>query len=90
MKDLDRRLAALGHTEIDHDLSALESAVWASVDARGLRPMPNRMAIALCAGIAMLSSGLGAATAAAAANMPLQSTLFTIHPATAPSTILGE
>ena len=71
MKDLDRRLAALGHVEIDRDLSRLERDVWAKIDTRaGLRPMPRRLAAALCCAIAALASGAGAGAAAASAGAP--------------------
>jgi len=88
VKDLDRHLANLGHLEVEHDLGGLESAVWAEIDARVLRPMPSRIAIALCALAALTASGVGAATAAATAQTSPQS-VFAIHPPTAPSTILG-
>jgi len=92
VKELDKRLAALGRTEIDHDLRALEGAVWAKVDADGarLRPMPVRMAAALCAVVAILASGTGAATAAAAARASQEATVFPIHAPMAPSTIFSD
>lgn len=90
MKDLDRRLASLGWTEIDHDLSALENAVWSRVDARaGLQPLSNRVAVAMCATVAMLASGAGAAAAAAARTAP-EAAIFAIHAPLAPSTVLSD
>ena len=92
MQELDKRLAALGRTEIDHALNALEGAVWAKVDADSgrLRPMPTRMAAALCAVVAILASGTGAATAAAAARAAQEATAFPIRAPLALSTILGD
>lgn len=92
MQELDKRLAALGRTEIDHDLNALEGAVWAKVDtdAGRLRPMPTRMAAVLCAVVAILASGTGAATAAAVARASQEATAFPIHAPMALSTILGD
>jgi hypothetical protein len=90
VKDLDHRLAALGWTEIDHDLSALESAVWSRVEAReGLQPLSNRVAVAMCATVAMLASGAGAAAAAAARTAP-EAEIFAIHAPLAPSTVLSD
>lgn len=69
MKDLDRRLAALGRVDMDHDLSGLEREVWARIDARAvLRPMPRRLAAALCLVLAAMTSmaGLGVAAASTA------------------------
>jgi hypothetical protein len=88
VKDLDRRLAALGDLGSRPDLSGLESAVWTDVDARALRPMPGRVALTLSVVAALAASGAGAAAAAATARESPQS-VFAIHPATAPSTILG-
>jgi len=69
VKDLDRRLAALGRVEIDRDLTRLERDVWARIDARAtLRPMPRRLAAALCLGAAVLASTAGAGVAAASAG----------------------
>ena len=65
--ELDRRLVILGRTEIDHDLRALENDVWKKIDAQTLPPMSNRMATALCAGLAVLALLGGAVTATAAA-----------------------
>jgi hypothetical protein len=92
VKELDQRLAALGRTEIDHDLRALEGAVWARVDADGarLRPMPTRMAAAVCAVVAVLASGTGAVTAAAATRASQEVTAFLIHAPMAPSTIFSD
>ena len=88
MKDLDRHLAALGDHGSRPDLSGLENAVWADVDARVLRPMPTRLAHILCVLAALTASGAGAATAAARAQI-LPESVFAIHPVFAPSTILG-
>ncbi len=92
MKDLDRRLAELGRTEIDHDLHALESAVWAKVDTRAsnLRPMPNRVATAICAVTALLASLAGGATAAASGRTAPEPMAFAIQAPSAPSTILSH
>lgn len=92
MKELDRRLAALGRNEIDRDLNALEAAVWAKVDADAgrLRPMPTRLAAAVCAVVAILMSGAGAATAAAKARASQDVSAFAILAPMAPSTILGD
>ncbi len=87
MKDLDRRLAALGDLGSRPDLSGLESAVWADVDARALRPMPTRFAVMLFVLTALAASGAGATAAAAKVRSP--QSVFAIHPATAPSTLLG-
>jgi hypothetical protein len=89
--DLDRHLAALGRAEIDHDLNALESAVWGRIDAqsrRSLRPMPTGVAASICALMALLASIAGVATAAAARTMP-EPTAFTVEAPLAPSTALG-
>lgn len=93
MKELDRRLAILGRSEIDYDLRALESDVWRKVDARairGFRPMPNRMVAAFYAGAALFAALGGAATATAAAHAPSLAAAFAIHATWAPSTILGD
>lgn len=92
MKELDKRLAALGRTEIDRDLYALEAAVWARVDANSgrLRPMPTRLATAVCVAVALLVSGAGAVTAVAEARASQDATAFAIHAPMALSTILGD
>lgn len=92
MQELDKRLAALGRTEIDHNLNALERAVWAKVDANAgrLRPMPTRMAATLCAVVAILAAGTGAAAAAAIAQTAPDATAFPIRAPLALSTILGD
>lgn len=92
MRELDKRLAALGRTEIDHDLNALEAAVWAEVDADSgrLRPMPTRLATAVCAVVAILMSGAGAAAAAAKVRSSQDAAAFAIHAPMALSTILGD
>lgn len=88
MKDLDRRLAALGDLGRQPDLSGLESAVWADVDAHVFRQMPTRFAVILCVLTALTASGAGVATAAA--NVPRSpQSVFAIHPEIAPSTLLG-
>ena len=91
MHELDCHLAALGRAEIDHDLKALESAVWAKIDARSrrsLRPMPTGVAASICAGMALLASLAGVATAAARTES--QTTVFTVQAPLAPSTVLGD
>lgn len=88
VKDLDRRLAALGDLGRQPDLSGLESAVWADVDARAIRQMPTRFAVMLCALTALTASGAGVAAAAANVQRSPQS-VFAIHPDIAPSTLLG-
>jgi hypothetical protein len=91
VNEFDRRLAALGRTEIDHDLSGIEDAVWARINAQdrcGLRPMPRLMASALCAGIALVSS-LAGEVAAASQSSP-QPLAFAIEAPLGPSTILGD
>ncbi|PZO50094.1 MAG: hypothetical protein DCF16_13585, partial [Alphaproteobacteria bacterium] len=81
VKDLDRRLAELGRTEIDHDLYAMESAVWAKVATRAskLRPMPNRVATAICAATALLATLAGGATAAASGRATPEPMAFAIQ-----------
>ena len=88
MKDLDRRLAALGDLGRQPDLSGLESAVWADVDARASQQMPTRFAVMLCALTALIASGAGAAVAAANVQRA-PSSVFAIHQEIAPSTLLG-
>lgn len=93
MQELDSHLAAVGRTEIDHDLEALEGAVWAKVDelaGRSLQPMPTRMAAAVCFVAAILASGAGAATAVATARAPDGLAAFAIHAPLAPSSILSD
>ncbi len=92
MQELDRRLAELGRTEIDHDLHALESAVWAKVSMRtsSLRPMPNRVATAICVATALLVSLAGGATAAASLRANPEPMAFAIQAPSAPSTILSH
>ena len=88
MKDLDRRLAALGRVEIDRDLKDLERDVWARIDA--LRPLPKRWAAALCCGAAMIVSMTGASVAVAASNGPVHADAFNIDAPLAPSTLLAD
>ena len=94
MDDLDRRLAALGWTSDKPNLSGLEAAVWAEIDARSrptLAPMSTSLAIGLCASVAVLASSLGVATAAAAATSQCSPiAAFTIVAPLAPSTALGR
>ena len=89
---LERRLAALGRTEIDHDLTDLERAVWEMVDARSvlLPPMPNSIAIVLCGALAILSGGAGATFGAASARPHAILVAFAIAAPLTPSTILDE
>lgn len=88
MKDLDHRLGALGDLGRQPDLSGLEEAVWADVDARAIRQMPTRLAVVLCVLTALTASGVGAAAAAANVQRTALS-VFAIHPDNAPSTLLG-
>lgn len=93
MGEINRRLAALGRTEIDHDLDGLESAVWARVDGRkpgSFLPLPNRLAAATCAGMAMLASFAGASTALAMDRAQAETGAFAIRAPLAPSTALGD
>lgn len=88
MKDLDHRLGALGDLGPQPDLSGLEEAVWADVDAPAVRQMPTRLAVVLCVLTALTASGVGAAAAAANVQRTALS-VFAIHPDNAPSTLLG-
>ena len=92
MKDLDRRLAALGRVDIDHDMSGLENDVWArvNVEARAAwTPLPKQFALAACALVAVTASVAGleiGAAEAAAAPAPV----FDLHHPLAPSTVLDK
>jgi len=88
VKDLGHRLGALGDLGRHPDLSGLEEAVWADVDARAVRQMPTRFAVVLCVLTALIASGVGAAAAAANVQRTALS-VFAIHPDNAPSTLLG-
>ncbi|GIK49806.1 MAG: hypothetical protein BroJett013_25030 [Alphaproteobacteria bacterium] len=91
MKDLDRRLAALGRVEIDRDLGCLERDVWRRIDAQAaLRPLPRRWMAALCCGAAMIFSVTGASLAVAAASGPVHAEAFSLHAPLAPSTLLAD
>lgn len=93
MNELDRRLAALDRAEIDHDLEALDSAVWGKIDARArgsLRPMPIGMAASICASMALLASLAGVATAATAGRTALETSAFGVESPMALSTILSD
>jgi hypothetical protein len=91
VKDLDRRLAALGRVEVDRDLRNLEREVWAKIDAPvALRPLPRRWEAALCFGIAAIFSVTGASVAVAAARGPVHAEAFNLHAPLAPSTLLAD
>jgi hypothetical protein len=92
VKDLDRRLTALGRVDIDHNLSGLEKDVWVRADAKrraALAPLPKQIALAACAFIAATASIAGlevGAAQAAAAPAPV----FDLHNPLAPSTALDK
>lgn len=91
VRDLDRRLAALGRVDIDRDLSTLERGVWTQIDANargGLAPLPARLAAGVCALVALAASAAGATAATIQASPPPQSA-FAVEAPLAPSTALG-
>lgn len=93
MNELDRRLAALSRTEIAYDLHGLENAVWTRIDARAqlsFRPLPTRLAAATCAGIAMMTSLAGVATASNGGRVTVETVAFAVHAPLALSTILTD
>lgn len=88
MKDIDRRLAALGDRAPTPDLTGLESAVWTAIDAGDHRRASVGVALAFYILAAVTVSGAGAAMATASSRHAPPS-VFAIHPAGALSTILG-
>jgi hypothetical protein len=89
MRELDRRLRALGPVEADRDLSGLEAAVWARIDGSARLPaLPRRAALVLCASAAFFALAFG--TAAGLAHARPQPEIFTAHAPLAPSTILAH
>ncbi len=93
MSDLDQKLAALGRADVDRDLRGLEDAVWARIDvrgARGLPPMPRRLAATMCAATALAASMAGAAAAAALQAPHPATSAFAIETPWAPSTALNH
>ena len=65
MKDIDRRLAALGDSAPTPDLTGLESAVWAAIDAGDHTNASVRIALAFYILAAVTISGVGAGMATA-------------------------
>lgn len=88
MKDIDRRLAALGDSAPTPDLTGLESAVWAAIDAGDHTNASVRIALAFYILAAVTISGVGAGMATASSRHEPPS-VFAVHPAGALSTILG-
>jgi hypothetical protein len=87
VRELDRRLKALGRAEADRDLSGLEAAVWAKIDGGSRLPaLPHRLAASLCVSAAFFALALGAAAGLAHARP--QPGVFSVQAPLAPSTIL--
>lgn len=87
MKDLDRRLAALGQAEIDRDLLALETDVWRKVDAVRAPSATNPIVAGVGATVALIAWAAGVVAATAAPSYA-DSSAFAIHARYAPSTVL--
>lgn len=91
VNELYRLLSSLGRTEIDHDLTGLEGAVWARVDERGdgLNALPRAAAASLFAAVALFASMSGVAAAAATLISNHAASPFAIAQPLAPATALG-
>ena len=77
--------------DIDATLDGLESDVWARIDADARRPRgfgANGAVVVVCALILMVSSAIGASTAAASA--PADAGPFALDQPYAPATALGQ
>lgn len=89
--ELDRMFAALRDRPLDRSLDQLEPRVWGRIDVAAIKAAPPQTAWRWQAGLAAVMLTLGAfAGGAAVAGSESGSSPFAVHPAYAPSTLLGD